>query len=293
MNAITTRDGVRIHYRDWGGGQPILFSHGWPLTGDAWEAQLLFFSTRGYRVIAHDRRGHGLSDQPGFGNDMDSYADDLSDLIAALDLHNLILVGHSTGGGEVARYIGRHGTGRVAKIVLIDAITPQMLRTEANPEGAPTELFEQIRAGLRGNRSSFYQELSAPFFGANRPGSTVPQGMRDLFWLQGMQGGLLGQYLCTWTWENDYSADLARFDVPTLVLHCEDDQVVPVNASARRMADHVPHAQVVIYPDGNHGIAITDPDRVNADLLAFIGGDGGEAAGQAHPEVLTAQPVES
>ncbi len=289
MNAITTRDGISIYFRDWGSGQPIVFSHGWPLTGDAWEAQMVFLSERGYRTIAHDRRGHGRSDQPGHGNDMDSYADDLADLIEALDLRDIVMVGHSTGGGEVARYIGRHGTSRIAKAVLVDAITPQMMKTDANPAGVPIEVFEEIRAGVRTNRSTFYQELTTAFFGANRPGSKVTQGMRDAFWLQGMQGGLRGQLDCTKTWERDYSSDLARFDVPTLIIHGDDDQIVPFEATAPRAAAMIPGSVLRVYPGGNHGIAVTHPDRVNADLLAFIRGEPLED--DVEPEMISAIPL--
>ncbi|HEX8669603.1 MAG TPA: alpha/beta hydrolase, partial [Allosphingosinicella sp.] len=252
MNMLTTRDGTRIYYNDWGQGQPIVFSHGWPLTADAWDAQMLFFSGRGFRAVAHDRRGHGRSDQPGFGNDMDTYADDRAELIEALDLRDVVLIGHSTGGGEVARYVGRHGTSRLAKAVLIDAITPQMVKTPTNPAGAPIEVFEQIRAGVAANRSSFYQDLTTPFFGANRNGSQVTQGMRDAFWFQSMQGGIRGQYDCTLTWELDYSADLRKFDVPTLVIHGDDDQIVPIDATGRRALDFLPHGVLKVYPGGNH-----------------------------------------
>ncbi len=288
MNAITTRDGTRIFYRDWGKGQPVVFSHGWPLTGDAWEGQMYFLSERGFRTIAHDRRGHGRSDQPASGNDMDSYADDLAELIEALDLRDVVLVGHSTGGGEVARYVGRHGTSRIAKLVLVDAITPQMVQTESNPAGAPLAVFEQIRAGVLADRSNFYQELTTAFFGGNRPGAKVTQGMRDSFWFQGMQGSLKAQLDCTKTWENDYGPDLRKFDVPTLVIHAEDDQIVPIEATARRVSDYVPHATLRIYPGGNHGIAITDPDLVNADLLAFIrGSDLGEGPAEERLEIIS------
>ncbi len=288
MNAITTRDGTRIFYRDWGKGQPVVFSHGWPLTGDAWEGQMYFLSERGFRTIAHDRRGHGRSDQPALGNDMDSYADDLAELIEALDLRDVVLVGHSTGGGEVARYVGRHGTSRIARLVLVDAITPQMVQTESNPAGAPLAVFEQIRAGVLADRSNFYQELTTAFFGGNRPGAKVTQGMRDSFWFQGMQGSLKAQLDCTKTWENDYGPDLRKFDVPTLVIHAEDDQIVPIEATARRVPDYVPHATLRIYPGGNHGIAITDPDLVNADLLAFIrGSDLGEGPAEERLEIIS------
>jgi non-heme chloroperoxidase len=291
MPTITTRDGTSIFYRDWGSGQPVLFSHGWPLTGDAWERQMLFLSGQGYRTIAHDRRGHGRSDQPSTGNNMDSYADDLADLIAALDLSDIVLVGHSTGGGEVARYIGRHGTGRVTKAVLVDAIPPQMMQTEGNPHGTPRAVFEQIRAGVIADRSEFYRELTTAFFGANRPGNKVTQGMRDAFWLQGLQGGLKGQLECTYTWELDYSDDICRFDVPTLIVHGDDDQIVPIDATARRAEQLIPGAVLKIYPGGDHGVAATHADQLNADLLAFIRGETAPAATEEETRIEIVVPA--
>ena len=270
MNMITTRDGTQIFYRDWGKGQPVVFSHGWPLTGDAWEAQMLFLSGKGYRTIAHDRRGHGRSDQPPYGNDMDTYADDLADLINALDLKDVVLIGHSTGGGEITHYIGRHGTSRVAKAVLVDATPPLMTWTEDNPHGAPLEVIRNIREGVARDRSTFYQELTTPFYGANRPGNNVTQGMRDAFWLQGMQGGLIGQYECSFVWEQDLTEDLKKFDVPTLIIHGDDDQIVPIEATAYRAAKIVPNAVLKVYEGGAHGVAATRTDELNADLLAFI-----------------------
>jgi non-heme chloroperoxidase len=285
MSYVTTRDGTGIYYRDWGSGPPVVFSHGWPLTGDAWEAQMLFLNDHGFRAIAHDRRGHGRSDQPGTGNDVDTWADDLADLLTTLDLRDVVLVGHSTGGGEVARYIGRHGTSRLSKAVLIDSIVPGMLQTPDSPSGVPLAAIDGIRAGVLANRSTYYQEIAIPFFGANRAGSKATQGMRDAFWLQGMQGGLKAQFETTRSWERDYSDDIRKCDVPLLVLHSEDDQIVPVDATARRVSSLVPHAEVKIYPGGNHGIAITDPQVVNADLLDFIRGSA------AAPELVIAQPI--
>jgi non-heme chloroperoxidase len=271
MGTLTTADGTSLYYKDWGTGQPVVFSHGWPLTADAWEDQMLFLSARGYRCIAHDRRGHGRSSQPFGGNDMDTYADDLAALVEALDLRDAVHVGHSTGGGEVARYIGRHGTGRVAKAVLIGAITPLMLRTPANPGGLPLEVFDGIRANVLADRSQFFRDLTVPFYGANRPGAKVSQGLRDSFWLQGMQAGLKNAYDCIRAFsETDHTEDLGKFDVPTLILHGDDDQIVPIGASALLAAKLVPRAKLVIYPGGDHGICSTQKDRVNADLLAFF-----------------------
>jgi non-heme chloroperoxidase len=272
MSTLTARDGVSIFYRDWGTGQPIVFSHGWPLTGAAWEAQMLFFNDQGYRTIAHDRRGNGYSDQPGFGNDVDSWADDLNDLIESLDLNEVVLVGHSTGGGELARYISRHGTSRVAKVVLLDSIVTSILphTADGEPEPGSTAAFDPIRAGVAHDRSSFYQDLSGPFFGANREGSTATQGMRDLFWFQGLLGSARAQHDTTYSWQLDYSSDIAKCDVPLLVIHCEDDQIVPIDPTARQVPSLVPHAQLLIYPGGAHGIAIVEPEKVNADLLAFF-----------------------
>jgi non-heme chloroperoxidase len=274
MPRIAARDGTEIYYRDWGKGPPIVFSHGWPLTGAAWEAQMLFFNSKGYRTIAHDRRGNGYSDQPGSGNDVDTWADDLDAMMNRLELRDAVLVGHSTGGGELARYIARHGTSRVSKMVLLDTIVPMMLQKEGGaPGGVPKSVIDSIRAGVAHDRSSFYKELSAPFFGTNRPNSPATQGMRDLFWFQGLLGGAKAQYETTYSWELDYTADIAKCDKPLLVLHCEDDQIVPIGPTARRVPSIVPHAILKVYPGGAHGIAIIDPERVNADLLAFITGE--------------------
>jgi non-heme chloroperoxidase len=268
---ITTRDGTRIYYKDWGTGQPVVFSHGWPLSADAWEDQMVFLASRGYRCIAHDRRGHGRSSQPWNGNDMDTYADDLATLVEALDLTNAIHVGHSTGGGEVARFIGRHGTRRVAKAVLIGAITPLMLKTPANPGGLPIEVFDEIRASVAKDRSQFFKELSGPFYGANRPGANVSQGLRDTFWLQGMQAGLKGVYDCVKVFsETDLTEDLKKFDVPTLIVHGDDDQIVPIADSALLSAKIVKGATLKVYPGAPHGLTATLKDVINADLLAFF-----------------------
>jgi len=272
MPTITTKDGTEIYYKDWGTGQPIVFSHGWPLTADAWEDQMIFLAPRGYRCIAHDRRGHGRSSQPWNGNDMDTYADDLAELTAALDLRDAIHVGHSTGGGEVTRYIGRHGTKRVAKAVLIGAIPPLMLKTDANPGGLPLAAFDQLRAGVLADKAQFFRDLSAPFYGANRPGSQVSQGLRDSFWLQGMIGGHKAMYDCIKAFsETDLTEDLKKFDVPTLILHGDDDQIVPIGASALLSSKIVTGAKLVIYKGAPHGMCSTLKDRVNEELLAFIG----------------------
>jgi non-heme chloroperoxidase len=273
MPTIKTRDGTAIYYRDWGSGPPVVFSHGWPLTGAAWEAQMLFFNAKGYRTVAHDRRGNGSSDQPGTGNDVDTWADDLADLMSELNLRGAVLVGHSTGGGELARYISRHGTSRVAKVVLLDSIVPAMMQREGITGGTPKSVIDSIRAGVAHDRSSFYKELSGPFFGANRPGSPATQGMRDLFWFQGLLGGAKAQYETTYSWELDYTADIAKCTVPLLVIHCEDDQIVPIDPTGRRVPSVVPHAILKVYPGGAHGIAITEPEKVNADLLAFVKGE--------------------
>ena len=273
MPTIKTRDGTSIYYRDWGSGPPVVFSHGWPLTGAAWEAQMLFFNAKGYRTVAHDRRGNGSSDQPGTGNDVDTWADDLADLMSELNLRGAVLVGHSTGGGELARYISRHGTSRVAKVVLLDSIVPAMMQREGITGGAPKSVIDSIRAGVAHDRSSFYKELSGPFFSANRPGSPATQGMRDLFWFQGLLGGAKAQYETTYSWELDYTADIAKCTVPLLVIHCEDDQIVPIGPTGRRVPSVVPHAILKVYPGGSHGIAITEPEKVNADLLAFVKGE--------------------
>jgi len=273
VSTITTRDGTEIYYKDWGGGQPVVFSHGWPLNADAWEDQMVFLAANGCRAIAHDRRGHGRSSQPWTGNEMDTYADDLAQLIEALDLRDAVLVGHSTGGGEVARYIGRHGTARVAKAVLVGAVPPLMLKTEANPGGLPLEVFDGIRQGVAADRSQFFKDLTTPFFGANRPGAKVSQGMRDAFWFQGMQGGLKNELDCIKAFsETDFTEDLRRFDVPTLIIHGDDDQIVPIGAAAMLSSKLVPGAVLKVYPGGDHGLAATHKDELNADLLAFIRG---------------------
>ena len=270
-NAVTTQDGTRIFYKDWGTGQPVVFSHGWPLNADAWDDQLLMAAANGFRAVAHDRRGHGRSGQPWDGNDMDTYADDLAALIEALDLRDVILVGHSTGGGEVTRYIGRHGTSRVAKAVLVDAISPLMLKTAANPEGTPIEAFDAIRAGVAGDRSQYYRDLAVPFYGANRPGALVSQGILDMFWLWSMQAGLKGAYDCIKVFsETDLTEDLERFDVPTLIVHGDDDQIVPVAASAKRSSKIVEGSVLKVYEGAPHGLTATHKERFNADLLAFI-----------------------
>ena len=270
-STITTRDGTTIFYKDWGTGRPVVFSHGWPLNADAWDDQAFFVASRGYRAIAHDRRGGGRSSQPWDGNDLDHYADDLAALIDTLDLHNAVLVGHSTGGGEVARYIGRHGTSRLAKAVLVGAIPPLMLKTEANPGGLPIEVFDQLRAGLSADRSQFYKDLSAPFFGANRPGSKVSQGTRDAFWLWSMTVGLKGAFDCIKAFsETDQTQDLKRFDIATLIIHGDDDQIVPIADSALLSSKLVKGATLKVYPGAPHGLTFTHQEQFNADLLAFL-----------------------
>jgi non-heme chloroperoxidase len=271
MSTFTTKDGTQIFYKDWGSGLPIVFSHGWPLSSDAWEDQMVFLGNQGYRCIAHDRRGHGRSSQPWSGNDMNTYADDLSELIDKLDLRKAILVGHSTGGGEVARYIGRHGAKRVAKAVLIGSVTPLMLKTAANPGGAPIEAFDKIRAGVLADRSQFFKDLSASFYGANKPNSTVSQGLRDSFWLQGMLAGFNAVIDCIKAFsETDFTEDLKKFDVPTLILHSQDDQIVPIGASAMLSSKIIKGVTLKVYQGLPHGMCSTDKDRINADLLAFI-----------------------
>ena len=272
MAMIKTRDGSEIYYKDWGTGRPVVFSHGWPLSADAWEDQMVFLASRGYRCIAHDRRGHGRSSQTWNGNEMDTYADDLARLDETLDLKGAIHVGHSTGGGEVARYIGRHGTKRVAKAVLISAVPPLMLKTAANPGGLPLEAFDNIRAGVLADRSQFFKDLSAPFYGANRPGAKVSQGLRDSFWLQGMQAGFAGVLDCIKAFsETDFTEDLTKFDVPTLIIHGDDDQIVPIGASAMLSSKRIRNARLEVYKGAPHGLCSTHKERVNADLLSFIG----------------------
>ena len=272
MSTITTKDGTQIHYKDWGSGQPVVFSHGWPLSADAWESQMVFLASHDYRCIAHDRRGHGRSSQPWNGNDMDTYADDLAELLRALDLKGVTLIGHSTGGGEVARYIGRHGTARVAKAVLVGAVPPLMLKTRANPGGLPIEVFDGLRAGSLADRSKLYQELaSGPFFGFNRPGAKVSKGMIDSFWLQGMMAGHKNALDCIKAFsETDFTEDLKKFDVPTLIIHGDDDQIVPIGASAMLSSKLVKNATLKIYPGGSHSLGDTSKDQLNADLLAFL-----------------------
>ena len=270
-NTIVVRDGTSIYYKDWGSGQPIVFSHGWPLSADAWEDQMVFLGNHGFRCIAHDRRGHGRSSQPWGGNDMDTYADDLAALTESLDLRNAIHVGHSTGGGEVARYLGRHGSTRVAKAVLIGAVPPLMLKTAANPGGLPIEVFDGIRAGVLADRSQFFKDLTTAFYGANRPGANVSQGVRDAFWLQGMQAGFKGVIDCIKAFsETDFTEDLKKIDVPTLIMHGDDDQIVPIGASAKLSAKLVKGATLKVYPGLSHGMCTVNKDQINTDLLAFI-----------------------
>jgi non-heme chloroperoxidase len=271
MNTITTKDGTSIYFKDWGTGQSVVFSHGWPLDADAWDSQMMFLGNNGYRVIAHDRRGHGRSGQTWDGNDMDTYADDLAELFEKLDLKKAVMVGHSTGGGEVTRYLGRHGTKRVAKAVLISAIPPLMLKTDKNPGGLPISVFDELRAQTLADRSQFFKDLSLPFFGYNRPNAKVSQGVRDNFWLQGMLGGIKGLYDCIKVFsETDLNEDLKKIDVPTLILHGDDDQIVPIGASAMMSSKIVKNATLKVYPGAPHGMPITLADKVNADLLAFI-----------------------
>jgi non-heme chloroperoxidase len=272
-NTITTNDGTQIYYKDWGTGPVVTFSHGWPLNADAWDAQMHFLARNGFRVIAHDRRGHGRSSQSSSGNDMDTYADDLASLLDALDLKKIAMIGHSTGGGEVARYIGRHGTGRVAKAVLIGAVPPVMVKSEANPEGLPITVFDDIRARVAGDRSQFYKDLALAFYGANRPGAKVSQGILDQFWLWSMQSGQKNAYECIKAFsETDFTEDLRKFDVPTLLMHGEDDQIVPVEDAARKSARIIKGVKAIYYPGAPHGLTSTLQDQINADLLAFLRG---------------------
>jgi len=272
MNTLTTKDGTLIYYKDWGSGQPIVFSHGWPLNSDSWESQMVFLASHGYRCVAHDRRGHGRSSQPWDGNDMDTYADDLARLMDTLDLKNAVLVGFSAGGGEVARYIGGHGSKRVVKVALVSAVPPLMLKTAANPGGLASEVFDGIRAGSLADRSKFYRELaSGPFFGFNRPGARVSQGMIDWFWLQGMQAGHKNTFDCIKAFsETDFTEDLKKFDVPTLILHGDDDQIVPIESSALRSSKLVKNAKLIVYPGAPHGLTETHKEKLNADLLTFV-----------------------
>ena len=271
MSTITTQDGTQIYYNDWGKGQPIVFSHGWPLTADAFEDQMFYLASRGYRCIGHDRRGHGRSSQPWNGNDMDTYADDLAALVVALNLESAIHVGHSTGGGEVARYIGRHGTKRVAKAVLIGAVPPLMLKTPANPGGLPIDVFNGIRAGVLADRSQFFKDLTLPFYGYNRPGAKISEGVRESFWRQGMMAGFPASYFCIKAFsETDLTEDLKRFDVPTLILHGDDDQIVPIGASALPSSKIVKGATLKVYKGASHGMCTTQKDEINEDLLAFV-----------------------
>jgi non-heme chloroperoxidase len=274
MPKLTIHDGTHIYYKDWGSGQPIVFSHGWPLSADDWEAQMMFFGQQGFRVIAHDRRGHGRSTQTWDGNEMDTYADDLAALTEHLGLTDAIHVGHSTGGGEVARYIGRHGTGRVSKAVLISAVPPLMLKTDKNPGGLPMSVFDDLRAQLLANRAEFYKNITLPFYGYNRLGAKISEGIRERWWLQGMLGGVKPHYDCIKAFsETDFTEDLKKFDVPTLILHGDDDQIVPIGAAALMSAKIVKNAQLKVYPGYPHGMPTTHADQINADLLAFLKGE--------------------
>ncbi len=273
IDSVTARDGTRIHITDWGHGAPVVFSHGWPLSGDAWEDQMLFLANHGYRVIAHDRRGHGRSSQPWHGNDMDTYADDLATVLDTLDLTGATLVGHSTGGGEVARYIGRHGTSRVAKAVLVGAVTPQMMVSPNNPEGVPMEVFDGIRAGVQADRAQFFLDLTMPFFGFNRDGAKVSEGMRQSFLRQGLQCSIKSAYACIKQFsETDFTEDLKKMTVPTLVVHGDDDQIVPIATTARRAVELLPQGRLSVYEGAGHGLPLTHKDKLNAELLAFLRG---------------------
>jgi non-heme chloroperoxidase len=273
MSTITTKDGTEIFYKDWGKGQPIVFSHGWPLSADDWDGQMLFFGQRGYRVIAHDRRGHGRSTQTWDGNDMNTYADDLAALFEKLDLKDAIMVGHSTGGGEVARYLGRHGAKRVSKAVLISSVPPLMLKTEKNPAGLPISVFDGLRAALAANRAQFYQDITLPFYGYNRPGAKISEGIREHWWLQGMLGGVKAHYDCIKAFsETDFTEDLKKIDIPVLVMHGDDDQIVPIVAAGLLSAKILKNATLQVYPGFPHGMPATNADQINADLLTFFKG---------------------
>jgi non-heme chloroperoxidase len=279
MNTITTKDGTTIYYKDWGKGQPAVFCHGWPLTADAWDAQMLFLGQHGYRVIAHDRRSHGRSSQTWDGNEMNTYADDLAQLFEKLDLKNAIMIGHSTGGGEVVRYLARHGSGRVSKAVLIGAVPPLMLKTAANPGGLPMEVFDQLRAGFVNDRPQFFKELTLPFYGYNRPGAKISEGVRESFWLQGMMGGVKGEFDCIKAFsETDFTEDLKKIDIPVLVLHGDDDQIVPLPDSAPLTAKLLKHATLKVLPGAPHGMCTTHADQINQELLQFLGAQQSQAA---------------
>ena len=271
MATITTKDGTQIYYKDWGTGQPIVFSHGWPLTGDDWDGQMLYFGQLGYRVIAHDRRGHGRSTQTSDGNDMDTYADDLAQLFDHLDIHNAVMVGHSTGGGEVVRYLARHGSKRVSKAAIISAVPPLMLKTEKNPGGLPMSAFDELRVALAANRPQFYKEITMPFYGYNRAGAKISEGIREHWWLQGMMGGMKAHYDCIKAFsETDFTEDLKKIDIPVLVMHGDDDQIVPIGAAGLMSAKILKKATLRVYPGFPHGMPATNADQINADLLAFI-----------------------